>query len=618
MAKQIRAPKLDSLEDSFALNFYNGFDGMVFPGESRVLNTLDFIRKYTMDPRPGRGHEPFSTFGHEWQEDILNDKTSDQIVMKCSQIGISEVLIRKALALVAHHGLNIGYVLPSFLLMQNYAPARIRPVIEQSQKLSMGVDGHRQATTHYQFSNYANLYLFHSTSDTSSVANALDGVFLDEYDRCAPESIDLWPQRLGHSIHKLLLKFSTPTGCEIGIHGEYLASDQKVFMFKCGSCGHWQTLAWPASILFAKSAIGLPAFSDDMPQRVGIGKLDWEKRYLDAEPYIGCTSCGSSVERCDPKLKQWVATYPDRPVSGYSLSRFHVPRIESERMGHDASTIIKDFFKVQKLREFYNQVLGLPFSNSSDTISDDDMHATICSEGQFFDAFLQGATPGGSYFMGVDQGKQLHVTICRVQDNFFDLVHAVEISMAKDTPGEDDLKSVVSQIEGLVRLFRVSFIVCDGAPDINLPRAIAARMRHKSSYVFFNDAARDFTLPSAEREQWQITANRNWVINSVVDMVKKVHEEYEFRLPANARGTEIYYELLSHFTSMTKVESQRESDKRVRVRWVVKSGKPNHFLLSTCYAFLAYNVRRRLVVQDNEPLAIPVGLSLLTPASPVM
>jgi len=585
---------------AFVKDTINGFK---FHGEHKVLTTVDFITGNTMDPRPRYSHLPFSFEGHEWQKDMLLDLSREQCTQKCSQIGLSELYIRKSLALCCLFGLNVGYVMPTFQGIRSYVPARFDPVIAASEKLSNMI-GTPNNNEHKKFTNGANIYVRHSNSEAARISVALDAIFLDEYDRCDPDNYDAWPQRLGHSEYKIYECFSTPTYDEVGINALYRRSDSKRYMIRCTGCNLWQTMEFPDSIFFKKGLSGLPSFDIDMTQRTGVDKFDWRQKYMDRIPYVGCKKCNKELDRVDSGLREWVPEYPTRQISGRSLNRFDVPKDPITGAGHDAESIIDVFFRVNHLREFYNQVLGLPFSTSSDSLSVEDlMFATSPPEDGFL-TFPEKIL--GPCFMGIDQGKNLHMTIYRLTGKKFDLVHAEEMAMVAGESAEFKLMSVVDHIVKMQKKFNIRAIVCDAAPDINLPRAIASRIpsRCSVSWAYFVRRTSDgFTEPTETKRS--ISINRTWMLSSVADMIKKDHSKYELRFPTNLFSESIGVDMSEHFRALVKSDIAKEDkdtkSPKVETVWIKRSGRADHFFMSTGYAYVAMEIYRMMYLNDVVP-----------------
>jgi len=558
-----------------------------FQSESKYLKTTDFISRFTAHPNPIVGGEKWSFKGHEWQKDVSDDTTREQATQKCSQIGFSEIYIRKALGMVAHYNLNATYVMPTKEMINSFVPARFDPVILNSPKLRSMITK-RNNTSHKMFKNGKNLYISHSNSEAARLSTALDMVIMDEFDRCDDSNYDAWPQRLGHSEYKIYDCFSTPTVSDYGINALFKQSDQKYYMIKCLACNEWQVMTFPDSIKFKKGLLNLPPFHPEMPQRTGVDKLDWKHKYLDREPYIGCKKCDKRLDRTRSELKEWVATYESKGVSGRQISRFNVPWDPVTKRGHNAVTILDVFFQMNGLLEFYNQVLGEPYDKTSDSINRENLLQCCASEASGFTSLMKRSE--GITFMGIDQGKNLHITIYRVNGVFLDLIYAEEKAMARGDDGQAfGLDEVVSEVRELCERFNTVRGVCDGSPDINLPRALAEALPGVFCWAFFNKNLNAYTEPTDKNKA--IGINRTWVLNSVSNMVKKSHSQFELRVPSNFYKTSEGKEFESHFRSAKKsiIEKGDHTTGIIKKEtvWIKKKNEADHYLLSSCYALVA-------------------------------
>ena len=75
----------------------------------------------------------FSYKNHEYQPRILDSTARECVIRKCSQVGISELSIRKALALCGMiKEFTVVYTLPTATLASVLVRTRVNPVIEES------------------------------------------------------------------------------------------------------------------------------------------------------------------------------------------------------------------------------------------------------------------------------------------------------------------------------------------------------------------------------------------------------------------------------------------------------------------------------------------------------
>ena len=87
-----------------------------------------YVREHTK-----LGISPFSFVDHEFQEAVLNDDSQETNVQKCSQIGMSEVTVRRALGLVnILQPYTLIYTLPTAGFATTFMKTRISPVVQAS------------------------------------------------------------------------------------------------------------------------------------------------------------------------------------------------------------------------------------------------------------------------------------------------------------------------------------------------------------------------------------------------------------------------------------------------------------------------------------------------------
>jgi len=77
--------------------------------------------------------KPFSFKDHEYQKVILDSPAQVKNVKKCSQIGISELAVRRLIAKVMlHAAINAMYVLPTAAFSALFAATRLAPALDSS------------------------------------------------------------------------------------------------------------------------------------------------------------------------------------------------------------------------------------------------------------------------------------------------------------------------------------------------------------------------------------------------------------------------------------------------------------------------------------------------------
>jgi phage terminase large subunit GpA-like protein len=144
----------------------------------------------------------------------------------------------------------------------------------------------------------------------------------------------------------LIRRVGVPSFPDWGIGRAYNESDQRVWMVKCHACNEQQTLDFFRNINM-KTA-----------ERV-------------------CHKCDAVIDG-DIVNGQWVATYPDRDVRGYHISRLIAPTA-------DMKVVIKQSKKrlPHEQTVFYNKHLGVPFATEEGRLSKEAIAAAQQAGGEY-------------------------------------------------------------------------------------------------------------------------------------------------------------------------------------------------------------------------------------------
>jgi len=177
------------------------------------------------------------------------------------------------------------------------------------------------------------IYFRGTWTKKAAIMVTADRLVHDEKDSSKLDVIADYQARLQHSKYKQVHTFSHPSLPETGVHADWLKSDQKHWFIKCGWCGHWQYLSWNIED------------SSDM-------SIDLERIIFK------CKKCNGEITDSMRKNGQWVAKFPDRPLSGYWVSMLMCP-------WNTAADIVTRYRNSDTTLEFfYTKVLGLPFADS--------------------------------------------------------------------------------------------------------------------------------------------------------------------------------------------------------------------------------------------------------------
>lgn len=340
--------------------------------------------------------KPFSTKGYEFQDAIINDMHPNMDVIKCSQIGMTEVQMRKALAfLVRNKGLSAIFSLPNEKMYQRVSKTRFKPLVDKEEVFNKSRDsGSVRSMGLMQFQD-SFLYLSGCTEGDATSIPA-DAVFNDELDLSPQEIIALYQSRLQGSAWRISQRFGTPTFPNYGIDLGFRSSDQHYYLTRCMSCNHWN------HIEFSKDFIEIPNLPENIQNLTDLDQEILSSLPID-EAYVKCEKCHSALDLDDPKLREWVPAYSERKhARGYQISPFATPHLTPSYI----LTQLLQYKQRENLRGFYNTVLGLPYTDGNIQLEREDINK--CFTGVPTVPEIDKQQP---VVVGIDMGQTCHITI---------------------------------------------------------------------------------------------------------------------------------------------------------------------------------------------------------------
>ncbi len=292
---------------------------------------------------------PFSFAGYEFQRQIVDDMHPNMSVIKCSQIGLTEIQIRKFLAFLARNvGVSAIFTLPDDAMYKRVSQTRVKPLVESEAVFNMQTSEKPiRSMALYQINQSFGYFTGNKEGDATSI-NA-DALFHDEVDLSDQEMLALFQSRLQGSDYRITQGFSTPTYEGFGVDAGFKVSDQHEYMCRCTKCGHHNIPA------FTPDFVTIPGLSGDIND---LSEIDAEiASHLDlGAAYVRCENCGARLELHEPSLREWVPRYPGRRQRGYRVTPFATPRLTVEYIVDQ----LLQYKQRDALRRWYNTVLGEP------------------------------------------------------------------------------------------------------------------------------------------------------------------------------------------------------------------------------------------------------------------
>lgn len=341
---------------------------------------------------------PFSFKGFEFQRAIVDDMHQNLTVMKCSQIGLTEVQLRKFAAFLARNvGVSGIFTLPDDMMYRRVSSTRFAPIIAEEPVFNLGYDKPIRRMDLYQINQSFGFFTGNKESDATSI-NA-DILFHDEVDLSDQEMLGLFQSRLQGSDYRITQGFSTPTFEGFGIDSLFRASDQHEYLLRCVHCGHHNIPEFTPRFV---TIPGLPSSLGDLTEI----DVDVAARLDLANAYLRCETCGHRLDRNDPSLREWVPRYPGRRGRGYRVTPFCVSRLGIDYIVDQ----LLQYKQRDAMRRFYNTVLGMPYNDSNARLSEIEIKAIMAGSSRE-DA------KGSPVMVGIDVGITCHVVIMHLNQD---------------------------------------------------------------------------------------------------------------------------------------------------------------------------------------------------------
>jgi hypothetical protein len=346
--------------------------------------------------------KPFSFKKYEFQIQIINDSHPNLCCIKPSQVGLSEIQIRKYLAFLRRTTAITGiFTMPTDVMRDRMSQTRVRPIIESEPVFNPATQEKpvRQKGL-YQIDQSFAYFTGNTEGDATSIS--ADILYHDELDLSDQEMIALFQSRLQGSDYKITQAFSTPSYTGYGIDALYTNSDQLEYLYRCPSCNHHQIPT------FEPRFVCLPGLNKDvedlsMLSQDQISAIDHENTHW------RCEKCSSPLDLTDPSLREWVPRHPGRPTRGYrvrptSVSTITVPYILQQ---------LSNYARLDNLKGFRNTVLGQPDDTGGARLTEAEIRAAMQSPA------VPDVSPDVPCLLGIDVGITCHVILATFGTTIF-------------------------------------------------------------------------------------------------------------------------------------------------------------------------------------------------------
>lgn len=506
--------------------------------------------------------KPYSFKDHEFQIEIIRDTRSRISVRKCSQVGLSELMVQKILAMCATmKHIRVIFTLPTRDMAMPFSKDRFDSAIDQSDFYSGLVQKASNSASQKKIGT-CTLYITGSFGANSAISVPAEVVISDEVDFSNEAVLGKLNSRLRHAslvdeqgYRGLRMQFSTPTVDDYGVDALFKAGHQAYYMVKCRHCHQWVLPDYFHDFIVPGLDRGILELSkDDMTDR--------RLRFMDA--WIKCPCCGKdlqdSLENHD--RRQWVAKHPDVWEHSYQVYPWDVPAYNRP------SAIIKQLGDYPLKSDFFNFVVGLPYSDAENSFTVTDEHRKRVSVVELW--IFQQWLVTCQTVAGMDVGKVCHLMVLAKLGKAWHVVWAEKIRNTKENPATE-------QVLARYDYYRVAKMCIDAGPDITLVNNLVGAREGIVAVVYVGKVSG--ILPIDVKAAGDvINADRTKTLSNTLSR----HNAGEVLYP---RDPEVTGEIFEHMKTTKKIR-ERNADGDMVERFV-KNSTVDHWVHSLNYALIA-------------------------------
>lgn len=556
--------------DKLAANWLETF-------KARIQNDVSYVS--FIENETYLAGKQFSWIGHEYQKyitEIIESTPGCEIcIIKNSQIGLSEIIIRIILARMAMRpGRGVLLSFPSRQLSSEIFKTRWSPIIEESPRLRNLIDAKTDSASVKMFANHSVAYALsgNPNSKTTLISRPISDIVIDEIDRQDADIVNSYGSRTTHTPHdqRLVVKLSTPTAAGVGIDAE-LGECRVVHtpVVVCELCGE----GFEPDFFVDVVVPGWDRRVEELTKKSAAG-LDIDSAYL------RCPSCLGKVSE---RRYEWRVDVNNSGVKGkigVRLTPFIAPQFIR------IADLVNSWCTFSDKTEFMNQKLGLPASIQDSTVAREDILFEIPEDVR------------GRYVLGVDMGKICHIMKGVLRNDLS--LHVVEANVVK-------LSEFEEFFEDYVRKTAFSAMVMDSQPYSDIVYRLVRKYPRLYSAIYV-----DPSVPIPELYKLKLVDKHNEVVRQVA-----INKNPAFDLMVNSMKSFISFSptpfegmIIQHFLDMRRVRDYSHSAAGV-FKWVKSKGGEDHFWHTMLYLFIASKLATADLVSDVQ-FPIKIGKMRVT------
>jgi hypothetical protein len=506
--------------------------------------------------------ERFTFKDHEYQIDIIRDTSFRLAVQKCSQVGLSELMVQKTLGILGvMPNIRIIFSLPTKEMAMAFSKDRFDGAITQSDHYSAMVGSGDNSASQKKLGQSL-LYVIGTFGAKSAISVPAEFIISDEVDFSNPIILGKLESRIRHakSVDEkgnrgYRYRFSTPTHEGFGINIDFLKGDQRYYMCRCEHCNKFVLPSFYRDLI-------LPGFTKDIKE---LRKDDIDSNRYDVDnAWIKCPECGKNLfaSLCNPERREWVAKHPENWDHSYQVFPWDVPKYNSP------SAILRQMSGYPLLSDFMNFVIGLPYSDADNSFLTGIGHkAAYCTlERWIFGQYIVNCPTFG----GMDVGKLCHMIVAAKIGTKVHVVAAEKIENTRDNPA-------APQVLARYDYYRMHKLCIDAGPDISLVNALLSAREGIQSVVYVNEIKGPVPIKAAQDDK-VINADRT----KTLSLLLADHNNGDILYMGHEQTRD---EIFDHLAT-TKKQRAKEADGSLTEKFI-KTDKNDHWVHGLNYMRIA-------------------------------
>lgn len=497
----------------------------------------------------------------EYQQRILQSDARIVVVKKCSQVGISELMIMRNLALMnLREPFNIIHALPTATFAQKVMKTRIDPLVRGSDYLMSRLNKNLDNASVKQI-GHSFLYVngTYGGSATAAISIPADCISVDELNFCDQDVVSNLQSRLTASAYRSWIYVSTPTVPNFGIDAKFNSSKRYFNYCKCNHCNHWFIPNWLEQARIPNWDKPLLSIS-----ATDLGQVAWQ------ETQIHCPNC-DQIPNLLPEHREWVC---ENPLDNYEADGFMISPMDAPQIISPAD-LVSWSTRFRNKDDFINFHLGESAESSDTGINDTDLDNM---------EHLGKDLVRGFKVFGLDMGTACHLTVASTDGQ--GKMTIIALHKIHYTELEQELKRHIAH-------YRPTTIVADSQPYVETIHRLQQTIPnlYGSVYITSRNLEAFKLIDRTEDKQRslldvrQVNVNRNLALNNLMIEIrsgnigiKPMAEVIEFR--------EHLKDMKRQSQNYGGFNGESESGEAESYVWVKTTGN-DHYHHSLLYAYIA-------------------------------